>query len=352
MNQIGTGKPVIIIPAYQPDETLYKLVMQLRGQGPQFPVLVVDDGSTTHLKPLFDALSEISGVTVLHHSRNQGKGAALKTAMAWVADYAGSDCPGAVTADADGQHLPKDILALARRLQAYPNKLWMGVRHFDGEKVPLRSRLGNKLTEKVFAMATGQHLVDTQTGLRAIPRRYFSALLACKPNGYEFELDMLLAAKDNGISIGQMPITTVYESGNPSSHFRPLTDSLRIYSRFLRFTGVGLASAGLDYLLFALLYMVSGEILSAMVVARVCSAIFNFSCNRLWVFGSKGNLWKEASRYSALALCLVALGYGLTKAFYGLDLSPFIGKPLAEVIIAAVSFIAQRYVVFLREKEA
>lgn len=351
MNSVNAARPVILIPAYQPDETLYQLVLTLKARGPHYPVLVVDDGSNRHLKPLFDALAELRGVEVIHHLRNQGKGAAIKTGLAWVEDHGADNCPGVVTADADGQHLADDILALARRLEAYPRKLWLGVRQFD-QQVPLRSRFGNKLTEKVFTLATGQHLSDTQTGLRAIPKAYFQALLAIKANGYEFELDMLLAAKDNGISIGEKTIATVYEAGNPSSHFRPLADSLRIYSRFFRFAGVGLASAGLDYLLFALLYMVSGEILLAMVLARICSAVFNFGCNRLWVFGSQGSLLKEAGRYSVLAITLIGLGYFLTKGFYGMGVSPFIGKPLAEGIIMVVSFIAQRYVVFLREKEA
>ncbi|EKE77146.1 bifunctional glycosyltransferase family 2/GtrA family protein [Gallaecimonas xiamenensis] len=352
MTAVQPGKPVILIPAYQPDQTLYQLVLTLRGRGPRYPVLVVNDGSNPNLKPLFDALAEIRGVTVLHHSRNQGKGAALKTGMAWVEEHLAEACPGIVTADADGQHLPKDILALAQRLEAYPNKLWLGVRAFEEGTVPLRSRFGNKLTLKVFALATGQQLTDTQTGLRAIPYRYLAALTALPAKGYEFELDMLLGAKDQGLAIGELAITTVYEPGNPSSHFRPLWDSLRIYSRFLRFAGVGLASAGLDYLLFSALYLVSGEILLALILARLFSALFNFGANRFWVFQSRGSLAREAGRYGALALALVALSYALTKGLYGLGLSPFLGKPLADAVILAVSFLAQRYLVFGREKEA
>ena len=61
------------------------------------------------------------------------------------------------------------------------------------------------------------------------------ALLRLPSTGYEFELDMLLACKRQACPLQEVPIRTIYESGNPTSHFNPLLDSLRIYFVLLRF---------------------------------------------------------------------------------------------------------------------
>src|SRR5690606_31290079 len=104
----------IVIPAYQPNETLSKLVAQLRaatGRG----IVVVNDGSRAELAPVFDACKAVDGVVVLTHEANRGKGAALKTGLRWLQDRH-PEAAGAVTADADGQHEVEDILKLCGKL--------------------------------------------------------------------------------------------------------------------------------------------------------------------------------------------------------------------------------------------
>src|SRR5699024_4084491 len=97
----------LVIPALEPDGRLPAL---LRALGPDWsgPAVVVDDGSSAAAQPYF-AEAERLGATVLRHPANRGKGAALKTAFAhclavW------PNLLGCVTADADGQHTPADIL--------------------------------------------------------------------------------------------------------------------------------------------------------------------------------------------------------------------------------------------------
>ena len=94
----------VLIPAYQPDESLVALVEELRAHFVH--VVVVDDGSTVgaesfaSVRPRVDAL--------LAHERNRGKGAALRTGFAWIREYL-PHVEGVVTADADGQHKVADI---------------------------------------------------------------------------------------------------------------------------------------------------------------------------------------------------------------------------------------------------
>src|SRR5438874_2165468 len=82
------------------------------------------------------------------------------------------------------------------------------------------------LTRRLLRLAVGCKLSDTQTGLRAIPRELIPRLLKVPSRGYEFELDMLILARQSGVGFREVPIQTVYLHGNQSSHFNPVLDSL------------------------------------------------------------------------------------------------------------------------------
>ena len=156
-----------------------------------------------------------------------------------------------VTADADGQHHPDDVVRVGERLAREPGSMVLGARGFEGD-VPARSRVGNRLSRLVFRMLMGQKLGDTQTGLRGIPPRLLAELARMKSRGYEFEIDMLTAAKHLSVPIVEEPIRTIYEPGNPTSHFNPLRDSMRIGFVLARFTMLSLATAVLDNMVFSL----------------------------------------------------------------------------------------------------
>ena len=71
----------LIIPAYQPDLNLVKLVRLVHAKS-DLHIIVVDDGSDADKKAIFDKLEGLA--TVLTHEHNQGKGQALKTAYAYI----------------------------------------------------------------------------------------------------------------------------------------------------------------------------------------------------------------------------------------------------------------------------
>jgi glycosyltransferase involved in cell wall biosynthesis len=229
----ATPDYTVLIPAYNPPPGLASRIAHLAGLGVP-AIVVVDDGSdpATHAAT-FAALPAIPRVTLLRHEANLGKGAALKTGLASILQ-SGTAHAGIVTADADGQHLPDDILRVARDLQSSPRAaLVVGARQFAGP-VPLRSRLGNVATRHLVRLLTGLQLTDTQTGLRGIPLSFAATLLNLRAGGYAFELEMLLTAWQQRLPIREVPIHTVYENNNASSHFRPLVDSARIYATLFR----------------------------------------------------------------------------------------------------------------------
>ena len=211
----------ILIPAYQPDENLVRLVGALRGMFAH--VVVVDDGSTEG-RAAFDAIRD-HVEALLEHSANRGKGRALKTGIAWIREHL-PQIGGVVTADADGQHEPDDILRIAQATVARRGGLVLGVRTFEGP-VPFRSRWGNGWTRILFRLLTGLWIRDTQTGLRGIPADLLKRAGEIRGERYEYETRMLADARHHVLPPLQIPVKTVYIEGNRSSHYRPFLDTIR-----------------------------------------------------------------------------------------------------------------------------
>src|SRR4051794_30123890 len=209
----------VVIPAYRPSAGIIDLIRKLTEK--RLPaVIIVDDGSGPDFRDIFEQAAAFPTVQVLRHAVNLGKGAALKTAFNHVLCTI-PDLTGVVTADADGQHHPDDIERVAAALLARPEALVLGARAFEGD-VPLRSKIGNIATRKLMHALLGQRLTDTQTGLRGIPASLLPRLLRLEATGYEFELEMLIAAHQLAVPVVEQTIQTIYEPGNPSSHFNPL----------------------------------------------------------------------------------------------------------------------------------
>ena len=182
----------ILIPAYQPDAKLLGLVDALRAWFPH--IVVVDDGSTEG-RHVFDSIRD-KVEALLVHPANRGKGAALKTGLAWMRAHL-PDIAGVVTADADGQHRPKDI-----------------------------RRVAEATTKQKGGMLTGLAIRDTQTGLRGIPADLLERAAALPGDRYEYETRMLVDARHHASPPLQVPIKTVYLEGNKASHYRPFRDTL------------------------------------------------------------------------------------------------------------------------------
>ena len=169
-----TVRYAVIIPAYRPEESLLQLIGAL-SETPIPAIVLVDDGSGPAYREVFRRAAEFEKVRLVRHAVNLGKGAALKTAFNY-ALCAFSELQGVVTADADGQHHPDDIEHVADALAAEPDRVILGARTFSAA-VPLRSRVGNIVTRTVMGALVGQHVSDTQTGLRGIPASLLPHLL-------------------------------------------------------------------------------------------------------------------------------------------------------------------------------
>ena len=349
---------IILIPAYKPDQSLVRLAHALKAQDANAEILVIDDGSGNTYAPIFAEL-HLDGAIVRTHPVNRGKGAALRTGIEW----AQTNRPGEilVTADADGQHLPRDIFRVGVRTEtaaaAGQRSIILGVRTKpdpnageEGTKVPLRSKIGNSATVGFFALATGARVADTQTGLRGFTPQILDWLLQIPGDKYEYEFSMLLRATRADVELVQVPIVKVYEPGNPTSHFRPLQDSARIYAPLLLFLASSFVTGFLvDALALFALVALGVPLLGAVVGARVISALTNFTVNRIIMHdgGSRPSTSSSLVRYATLAVGILAANAALMEALTGLGASLLVAKILTELILIPVSFAVQRRWVFL-----
>lgn len=344
-----SGQPAgfaVLIPAYRPGPALIELVERL-ARSDASAILVVDDGSGPEFADLFRRLQDIPGVRLLQHAVNLGKGAALKTGINYFLCNL-SDGAGVVTADADGQHTAGDVLRIGAALQAHPDSLILGSRHF-ATGVPLRSRFGNKVSAALVRILIGQDLSDTQTGLRGIPTSLLPHLLKIAVSGYEFELEMLITAKHLSYPMREEPIETIYIDDNQSSHFNPLLDSMRIYFILLRFGMLSLLTALVDNAVFFSAFRWTGSVARSQIAGRLAAVLFNYGAARRVVFLSRQSHRVVLPKYLLLVLGSGLLSYALIRLFVsGLSMNIMAAKLLAEGLIFIVNFTMQRDFVFTK----
>lgn len=338
----------VLIPAYQPDARLPRLILELHRAYPSTKIVVVDDGSGQKFSDIFEA-SATAGAHVISYEHNRGKGYALREGFTWIRDVAGDSPECVVTADADGQHTLNDIFRVGRRCTD-TGKSVLGVREFVGH-VPARSRIGNTATSALFWLATGWKLKDTQTGLRAFPVALLPALLEVQGDRYEYELRVLLHLAKFRHPVTQIPIETIYEAGNPTSHFRPLQDSARIWAPLLKFAASSGVATVIDYVLVLVLNALTGALFFPVIAARLVSASVNFAMNRRVFEATEVPLRRSALRYAALAVAVVAGSYTMLAVLTGIGIPLWIAKIIADTTMYLVSYSAQSRYVFAPAQE-
>jgi len=317
----------VVLPSLDPDEKLAAVIDGLLAQGFHDIILVNDGSHPEHVHYFLEAKDAHPEITLLTHEVNRGKGAAMKTAFSWFLQNRPQGL-GVVTVDGDNQHHPEDTAACTANMLE-TGHVTLGCRDFTQPDVPPRSRFGNHTTSLVFKLFCGMTISDTQTGLRAIPRSALETFLTVSGERYEYETNMLLAMKTEGIPFDEVKIRTVYIEENKSSHFHAVRDSWRIYklilAHFFRYTLSSLLCAGVDTVGYSLFSWLLGSLIhglaltaAAGVIARAISSMLNFFLNKAVVFRSSASTGKALLRYYLLAIPQMAVQVLLTQGSYTL----------------------------------
>ena len=155
---------LIIIPAYNEEKNLKRVIPRLQQVCPQFDYVVVNDGS-------MDGTEDVcrqNGYPCISLPTNQGIAGAVRTGMKY-ASQKGYDM--ALQFDADGQHLPEYIPDMVDCMEREHCDVVIGSRYI-GEKRPFSIRtVGAKLISAAIWLTTGKHLSDPTSGMRLYDKR-------------------------------------------------------------------------------------------------------------------------------------------------------------------------------------
>ncbi len=246
---------VACIPALNEEKTIGRVILLAQGQVDQ--VLVCDDGSDD----LTGQLSEKLGAKVIRHSRNMGKGEAMRSLFSACREM---DADIMVTIDGDGQHDPRDIPALIAPLEKGEADIVIGARfHEKNTEIPAYRKTGNKLLNAV----TMSGISDTQSGFRAYNKKAIGMIRPAEM-GMGVDSQILMDASRQGLRLVEVPISVKYGIGKTSTH-NPIYHTMDVMISALKVTsirhpllfygipGLGVSLVGLYFILHA--FILFGE---------------------------------------------------------------------------------------------
>lgn len=222
-----------IIPTYDNPRTLADVVAGVRAHIAD--VVVVDDGSAEPARRVAEQLAADGRCHVVFRPRNGGKGAAVKTGLAWARDH-GFDY--ALQIDADLQHDPGDIPRLVAGLAGAgtsPGTLVLAQPVFDASAP--RGRLRARKITKFWAMVEtlGRKVGDPLCGYRIYPVAT-TLRVAPRSNAMDFDPEIAVRLAWAGAAIVHVPTAVIYRSAAAGgvSHYRGVIDTLLIAAAHVR----------------------------------------------------------------------------------------------------------------------
>lgn len=193
-------KVLVIIPAFNEEGAVGKVVEEVRTHLPHADVLVVNDGSTD----LTSEKARASGATGLDLPFNLGIGGAMQ------AGYQYAFAKGyeiAIQVDGDGQHDPREIPNLLQTLEEKKVDIAIGSRFIRGSnyKGSRMRRMGGAILSRVISIVIRQKITDPTSGFRAANRRAIKLFAYNYPQDYP-EPEVLVLLRRSGLKITEVPV--------------------------------------------------------------------------------------------------------------------------------------------------
>jgi glycosyltransferase involved in cell wall biosynthesis len=198
---LAAVRRIAIVPAFNEEQNIGRLLDELRGVDPDLEVVVVSDGSTDRTAGVATA----RGARVVRLPFNVGIGGAVQTGFryAWERGY-----ELAVRLDGDGQHDPAQLAALVAPVVAGEADIAIGSRFIGdgGYRSSATRRIGIRVLARAVSLITRQRLTDTTSGFQALNRRAIAIYAADLPHDYP-EVEGVVMAIRRGIRVREVPVT-------------------------------------------------------------------------------------------------------------------------------------------------
>ncbi len=194
---------VVVIPAFNEVRFIGSVVLKTLEHSDE--VIVVDDGSRDGTPEI----AELAGARVIRHQKNLGKGVALNTGFDLVRrEY---HPLAIVTLDADWQHSPEDLPAVAGPILSGQADLVIGSRYLQKTSdVPLQRIVGHWGFNMLVNTVSGTSITDSQSGYRAFSPRALECM-AFSSSNFSVEFEMQFWAADYDLRVTEVPITICYQ---------------------------------------------------------------------------------------------------------------------------------------------
>lgn len=215
MSGIPTGTSVsVVIPTFNEAATIGGIVQRIRSVGPQFEIIVIDDGSADDTS----ARARDAGATVIRNPYNLGNGASVKAGcLAAHGDVV-------LMIDADGQHPPENIPDLLQYMDEYD--MAVGSR-IPGSNTSRFRRFGNAMLNGIGSWICGRKIDDLTSGFRAIKRAPLLEYAHLFPSRYSYPTTITIAMIQGNYFVKFVPVPNIGRRQAGVSNVRPFQDFLR-----------------------------------------------------------------------------------------------------------------------------
>jgi glycosyltransferase involved in cell wall biosynthesis len=219
----------VLMPVFNERVTIEQAIHAVldAGVADSFELIVIDDGSVDGTKELLQTRAWPDVVHVMHHEKNRGKGAALRTGLA--------EARGTFSAvlDADLEYSPSDIPALLEPLRRGEAEVVFGARGFQSHSsYSFWYVMGNKAVTLVANVLYNSWLSDIMTGHKVMRTELFRSL-ELRERGFAIEPEITARLLKRGIRIYEVPV--VYRArGREEGKKLTALDGLRVVRTLLR----------------------------------------------------------------------------------------------------------------------
>lgn len=194
----------IVIPVYNEQaqlETALERVYAL--PYPNKQIIIVNDGSIDRTRAILENFTSRPGTALVHHSVNQGKGAAIRSGLAH------AEGGIIIIQDADLEYNPQEILAVIEPILKNEVKVCYGSRFLTPgtcQRMALPNRIANWVLAWLVSVLFGQRLTDEATAYKAF-RREVLGEFTLESQGFEFCPEVTARVLARGHRIQEVPVS-------------------------------------------------------------------------------------------------------------------------------------------------
>jgi dolichol-phosphate mannosyltransferase len=351
----------IVVPCYNEEKTLeacVEAVMAIQDSTLEIELIVVDDCSKDDSLSVARRIQQrVPGMVLLHHERNQGKGAALRTGIA------GATGDFVAIQDADREYDPRDLVRLLVPLRLGEADVVLGSRFLSSgyhRVLYFWHSLGNRFLTTLSNMLTDLNLTDMETCYKVFRREVIQSI-TIEENRFGFEPEVVAKIAQRRLRVYEMGISyrgRTYAEGKKigaKDGWRALYCILKynlpevpLPIQFLFYSLIGGVCAVVNLALFLLLHSADLDIAPAALVAFFVAAALNYYLSVLLIFRHKAR-WKTVTEVLVFLAVISSVGVidmYLTRWLISLNLALWAAKATATALGLVLNFAGRRYIVF------